>query len=396
MYNFDTIINRHGTNAIKTDSCKNLFGTEDILPLWVADMDFATPDFILEAIRERLEHPILGYSNFTEDFNRATIQWIYKRHSWTINPEWIGFVSGIVSGIAFAVQALTELNDEIIIQPPVYHPFIHVVEKNHRKLVYNPLKTVNGKFEPDFDDLEQKITPNTKMLILCNPHNPGGRIWNKETLIRLADICAKNNIIVISDEIHADMALKGYTHTPFATVSPQAEAVSLTFMAPSKTFNIPGLVSSSYIIPNPELRKRYVTFLEQLELTHGTLLTYTATLAAYEKGEKWREQMLNYVQKNIDFVSDFLQKNIPQIKPMLPEASFLIWLDCTSLNFENTDDLFRFFVDKAGLGLNIGTMFGPGGEQHLRINVACPRAIIEQAMNQLKKGLSQKSKKERE
>ena len=389
-YNFDTIIDRRNTNAIKTDRCKALFGTEDVLPLWVADMDFATPDFILDAVRERLEHPVLGYSDFTEEFNQATVQWIYKQHAWKINPEWLGFVSGIVSGIAFAVQTLTEPNDEIIIQPPVYHPFIHVVEKNHRKLVYNPLKTANGKFDMDFADLEQKITPNTRMLILCNPHNPGGRVWDKNTLIRLAEICAKHNIIVISDEIHADMALKGHTHTPFASVSTQAETISLTFMAPSKTFNIPGLISSSYIIPNSELRNRYTNFMERLEVMEGNVLAYTATLAAYEKGDEWRKQMLDYVQGNIDFVVDFLQKNIPQIKPMTPEASFLIWLDCNGLGFKDTNDLFRFFVDKAGLGLNIGTMFGIGGEQHLRMNIACPRSVVEQAMVQLKEAVQNK------
>ena len=386
-YNFDAIIDRHNTNAIKVDRCKALFGTEEVLPMWVADMDFATPDFVLDAIRERLAHPILGYSNPPDNFFPTIIQWIYELHSWKINPEWIGFMPGIVSGIASAVQTFTKENDEIIIQPPVYHPFIHVVEKNHRKLVYNPLKIVNGKFEMDFTDLERKITPDTKLLILCNPHNPGGRVWDKNTLTHLAEICAEYDIMVISDEIHADMVLKGHVHTPFATVSKQAEAISLTFTAPSKTFNIPGLISSSYIIPNPELRNRYVKFMERLEIMGGNILAYAATLAAYEKGNEWRKQMLDYVQGNIDFIVDFLQQHIPQIKPMLPEASFLIWLDCNELGFKNTDSLFRFFVEKAGLGLNIGTMFGTNGEQHLRMNVAYPRSVIQQAMRQLHNAL---------
>ena len=388
-YNFDEIIDRRNTGAIKIERCKALYGSEDVLPLWVADMDFRTPDFIFEAIRERCEHPILGYSMPPKEFYPSLINWIQNHHQWEVKRSWIGFLPGIVPGLAFAVQSLTVPGDAVIVQPPVYYPFFHVVKNNNRELINNPLKLVHGKYEMDFEDLESKITPNTKLFILCNPHNPGGRVWSAETLKRLADICVKHDIIVVSDEIHADMVLKGHKHVPFATVSESAAQISLTFMAPSKTFNMPGLISSSYIIPNEVLRHRFVDYMEASEMTGGNIFAYAASVAAYEKGEEWRKQMLEYVQGNIDYVVDFLKTNIPQIKPMYPEASFLVWLNCKELGME-TDELFNFFAQKAGLGLNKGTTFGPGGEYHLRLNVACSRMILKQAMEQLAKAVKDK------
>jgi len=388
-YNFDEIIDRHNTDAIKIERCKALFGTEDILPLWVADMDFSTPDFIIDAVKTRCEHPIFGYSKFPKEMFPAMIRWIKNLHQWDVKRDWLGFVPGIVSGIAFAIDAYTQTGDEIIVQPPVYYPFMDVVNKAGRKLVYNQLKEVNGQFEMDFEDLMSKITPATKMLIMSNPHNPGGKIWSKVTLQKLAEICADNNVLVISDEIHSDITLYGNKHVSFATVSEKAENNSVTFIAPTKTFNMPGLVSSSYIIPNESLRKTYVSYLEKIEQTGGNIFAYAATQAAYEKGAEWREQMLTYVEKNIDYVISFLEKNIPQIKAMKPEATYLLWLDCKDLSME-TDELHRFFSLEAGIGLNKGTIFGPGGEYHLRLNAACSRSVLEQAMSQLLKAVSSK------
>jgi cystathionine beta-lyase len=381
-YDFDEIIDRHNTGAVKEDLCKTLFGTEDVLPLWVADMDFRTPDFIFNAIRERCEHPILGYSVPPKEFFPTIIDWVKRQHQWDVERQWIGFLPGIVPGLSFAVQSLTDVDDEVIVQPPVYFPFFHVVKNNKRIVVNNPLKTINGKFEMDFDDLEKKITPKTRLFILCNPHNPGGRVWDFATLKKLSEICSKHNITVVSDEIHHDMALKSNKHIPFATVSESAAQMSLTFIAPSKTFNMPGLISSSYIIPNQKLRHRFVDFLEASELTIGNIFAYAATIAAYQQGDEWRRQMLDYVQSNVDFVIDFLNVNIPKIKPMIPEASFLIWLNCEELGM-GTDELFDFFVKKAGLGLNKGTTFGQGGEYHLRLNIACSRSVLKKAMEQL-------------
>jgi cystathionine beta-lyase len=385
-YNFDEIIDRHNTDAIKIERCKALFGTTDVLPLWVADMDFRTPDFIIDAIQKRLEHPILGYSMPPKNFYSLLIQWVAEHHNWDLKREWVGFLPGIVPGLSFAVQCFTEPGDEIIVQSPVYYPFFNVIEKNHRVLINNQLTEQAGKYEMNFVDLESKITSKTKMLILCNPHNPGGRVWSKETLIQLDKICSKHNILIVSDEIHADMVFSNFKHTPYASISDTASANTVTFMAPSKVFNMPGLISSSFIIPNAILREKFIDFLEASEMGGGNLLAYVATVAAYEKGESWRQQMLNYVQENVNYVVDYLANNIPQIIPMIPEASFLVWLDCHKLGME-TNELFKFFAHEAGLGLNKGTIFGAGGEYHLRLNVACPRSVLIKAMTQLKSAL---------
>lgn len=385
-YNFDEIIDRRNTGAIKIELCEKIFGTQDVIPLWVADMDFRTPDFIIEAIQERCKHPIFGYSTPCEDYFQSVLNWIESHHSWKVQREWLGFLPGIVPGLAFAVNAFTQVNDEIIIQPPVYPPFINVPNKNNRKVVYNPLKEVDGRFEMDFEDLERKITGRTRLFILCNPHNPGGRTWDVQTMKKLAEICYKHGILVVSDEIHSDMALPGNKHTPFATVSELAEQNSITYMAPSKTFNMAGLISSSYIIPNKEIRKKFSEFLENSELANGNIFAYIAAKAAYKNGCDWLKEMLAYVQNNIDYVVNFLKENVPQIKPMIPQASFLMWLDCAGLGLD-TNQLQDFMVHKAGLGLNKGTTFGPGGEQHLRLNVGCPRSILEEAMNKLKKAI---------
>jgi cystathionine beta-lyase len=384
MYNFDEIIDRKDTNAVKLERCKALFGTEDVLPLWVADMDFRTPDFILDAIRQRLEHPILGYTMPSKDFYPLMQKWITEHHNWNIKREWIGFLPGIVPGLAFAVQSLTEVGDEIMVQSPVYYPFFNVIQNNHRVIVNNPLKEVDGKFVMDFEDLEKKFTSKTKLFILCNPHNPGGRVWTKKELQQFAEICSKHDVTIISDEIHADMVLPDNTaHTPLATVSEWAQNNTVTFMAPTKVFNMPGLISSGYIIPNPELRHKFAEFLEASEMNAGNIFAYIGAVAAYEHGEQWRVEMLDYVKGNIDYIADFLRKNVPQVVPMIPEASFLVWLDCKALGME-TDELHKFFSLQAKLGLNKGTIFGAGGEYHLRLNVACSRKVLEQAMTQLK------------
>ena len=391
-HNFDEVIDRRGTNCVKYDFCQPIFGTDNLLPMWIADMDFRTPDFIFDAICNRSAHPVLGYSRPPHDYFCVISGWLKKMHNWEVPIEWMGFLPGIVQGLAFAVQTFSEAGDEVIIQPPVYPPFTHVVEKNDRKLVYNPLKIVNGQFEMDFDDLERKITSRTKLLILCSPHNPGGKVWRKSTLAQLAEICAKHSIIVISDEIHADMVLPNQpAHTPFAKVSETAKNISVNFMAPSKLFNMPGLISSYYIIPNAELREKFFRFLDKNDLVNGNVFAYEATKSGYLNGEEWRKQMLEYVQGNINYVVDFLAKNLPKIKPMIPEASFLIFLDCTELGL-SPDELNRFFVEKVKIGMNDGRMFGPGGDHFLRMNVGCPRVVIEEAMRRMKGLNSDKNK----
>ena len=391
-YNFDELIDRRNTGAVKTDLCKKMFGTNDLIPLWVADMDFRTPDFIIDAINNRCKHPILGYTVPDEEYFNSIIRWIDARHGWKLERNWLGFLPGIVPGLAFAVNALTQTGDQIIIQPPVYPPFIQVPSKNGRELIYNPLKVVEGRFEMDLKDLEYKITDRTRMFILCNPHNPGGRTWDADTLIKVAEICHKHGVLVVSDEIHSDMALPGNVHTPFASVSELAEQNSITYMAPSKTFNMAGLVSSSYIIPNSEIRKKFSDFMDNSELANGNIFAYVAAQAAYENGTEWLTEMIRYIQGNVNYIVEFLEKNVPQIKPMIPQASFLIWLDCAGLEM-NSHQLQDFMVKEARLGLNKGTTFGPGGEQHLRLNIGCSREVLKQAMEQLKSAINSRLNK---
>ena len=391
-YNFDELIDRRNTGAVKTDLCKKMFGTDDLIPLWVADMDFRTPDFIIDAINNRCKHPILGYTVPDEEYFNSIIRWIDARHGWKLERNWLGFLPGIVPGLAFAVNALTQTGDQIIIQPPVYPPFIQVPSKNGRELIYNPLKVVEGRFEMDLKDLEYKITDRTRMFILCNPHNPGGRTWDADTLIKVAEICHKHGVLVVSDEIHSDMALPGNVHTPFASVSELAEQNSITYMAPSKTFNMAGLVSSSYIIPNSEIRKKFSDFMDNSELANGNIFAYVAAQAAYENGTEWLTEMIRYIQGNVNYIVEFLEKNVPQIKPMIPQASFLIWLDCTGLEM-SSHQLQDFMVKEARLGLNKGTTFGPGGEQHLRLNIGCSREVLKQAMEQLKSAINSRLNK---
>lgn len=382
-YNFDRLISRIGTGCVKVDGMKENFGRDDLIPLWVADMDFCTPPFIMEAIRERCNHEILGYTFATEEYYNSIIRWVKELHQWDIQKKWLTYIPGIVKGIGFVLQCITQPGDKVIIQPPVYHPFRIIPTMQGRTVVNNPLKIEDGIYKMDFEQLQSVIDSNCKVLILCNPHNPGGMVWDKETLARLAEICYEHNILVISDEIHAEIIYSGYRHHSFSTVSDKAAACSITFMAPSKTFNIAGLVSSYAIVPNDTIRRKFFHFLEAGELNSAHLFAYTATIAAYSKGNEWRKRMIEYVQDNVNFIDNFLKDNIPALKIYKPQASFLVWLDCRKLNLTQPE-LVSFFTDKARLALNNGTIFGTGGEGYMRLNIGCPRSILEQAMKNLK------------
>lgn len=389
QYNFDEIIDRKGTNCVKLDGMKENFGSDDLLPLWVADMDFRTPDFIVDAIKKRCEHELFGYTFGSDNYYKSIIEWVHYKHNWKIERDWLSYIPGIVKGIAFAIGCFTKKGDKIIIQPPVYHPFRLVPEKMGREVVYNPLKLVDGSYQMDFDQLESVIDKDCKMLILSNPHNPGGVVWSKESLTRLADICSSRGIIVISDEIHSEMAYPQYTHHPFASVSEKAASCSITFMAPSKTFNIAGIVTSYAIVPNNQLREEFYSFLEAGEFNAGTIFAYTATEAAYTYGAEWLQQMRMYIMENVRYVDEFCKQNLPMIRVYQPQASFLIWLDCTRLGLSQ-QELVELFRDKAGLALNDGSIFGPGGEGHMRLNIGCPRSLLEKAMMALKKAVVKK------
>ena len=386
-YNFDEVINRKGTSCVKYDGLKDAYqGKENLIPLWVADMDFATPDFIIDALKKRCEHPIFGYTFDDDEYYASILAWLNYKYNWKAEREWITYIPGIVKGIGLAVQCFTQPGDKVIIQPPVYHPFRLVPTRMGREVVYNPLKLEDGVYKMDFEQLESLIDKDCKMLILSNPHNPGGIVWEKEALVKLAQICSAHGILVISDEIHAEMTYPQFRHHPFATVSPEAAACSVTFMAPSKTFNIAGIVSSYAIVPDAGLREKFYSFLEAGELNAGTIFAFTATKAAYTYGAEWLQQMRSYVIENVNFVDEYLKKNIPQIKAYRPQASFLIWLDCRKLGLSQPD-LVHLFEDKAGLALNDGTMFGKEGEGFMRLNVGCPRSILSKALESLKKAI---------
>lgn len=389
-YNFDQLINRRGTGALKCDALQVRYGRPDLTPLWVADMDFATPDFIVEALRKRMEHPIFGYTIMPEEYWPTVKQWIADHHGWQVECDWMTYIPGIVKGIGLAVNCFVKPDEKVIIQPPVYHPFRLTPQGNGREVVFNPLvEQPDGTYAMDFDNLAQVADEKCRMLILSNPHNPAGLTWDAETLRRLAHFCASRGILVISDEIHCDMALYGHKHIPFASVSDEAAQCSITFGAPSKTFNIAGIVSSYAIVPNADLRNRFYPWLSANELNDPTLFAPIATLAAFSKeGEAWRQQMLRYVEGNIDYVIDFCANHIPAIKPLRPQASFLVWLDCRGLGLTQPQ-LVDLFVNKAKLALNDGQMFGKEGIGFMRLNVASPRQVLEQAMQQLAAAIAQ-------
>ena len=388
-YNFDEIIDRSGSGDLKHEALLPRWGRNDLLPLWVADMDFATPDFVVDALKARLSHPIFGYTIEPADYRPTIIDWNESHHGWKIKPEWISFIPGIVKGIGFVVNVFTKPGEKVIIQPPVYHPFRMTPEDNGREVVFNPLRLrEDGYYDMDFDNLSEVCDDKCRVLILSNPHNPAGVCWSKETLQCLADFCYEHNIIVISDEIHSDMALFGNRHVPFASVSERAADISITFAAPTKTFNMAGIVSSYAVISNDDLRQRFYGWLKANELDEPTIFAPIATIAAYQKGEEWRKQMLAYVEDNVRFVEDYCRERIPGVRPIRPQASFLVWLNCRGLELSH-DKLLELFIDKAHLALNDGEMFGPGGEGFMRLNVGTPRSVLRQALEQLAKAVNE-------
>ena len=382
QYNFDEIIDRQGTDALKVDAIPNIWGRNDLLPLWVADMDFATPPFIIDALRCRLEHEIIGYTMRSPQWASSIVAWQQSRYGWQVQPEWLNFVPGIVPGIAFIVNCFTEPGDTILIQPPVYHPYFHVPQNLGRMLRENTLDLVEGQYQIDFERFEHDVK-GCKLFLLCHPHNPGGRVWTAEELRRMAEICHREGVIVVSDEIHADLTLPPYHHVPFAKVSAEAAECSITLMSPSKAFNMAGLTSSYSIISDEMLRDRFHRYLENSELHLGHAFAFISVAAAYSHGTDWLDQMLAYVQGNIDYVEQFLATELPVIGMIRPQASYLVFLDCRKLGL-SVKELNELFVDKARLALNDGAMFGREGEGFMRLNVACPRSVIAEAMQRLK------------
>lgn len=392
MYDFDKVVNRRGTHSYKWDALQRVYGRTDLLPMWVADMDWPTPPFIKDALRQQIdETPVLGYTLDPEEYWPTVIRWIEEHHQWKVEREWMSYIPGIVKGIGLVVDHFLKDDEKVIVQPPVYHPFFLTSQGVGREVVWNPLRevSVDGKlvsYEMDFDNLEEVCDDKCRLLILANPHNPCGITWSKETLQQLASFAVKHNLLIISDEIHCDLAIFGHKHIPFASVSPEAASISITFSAPTKTFNMAGVVSSWCVIPNKELRDSFYPWLEATELSEATMFAPVATIAAFQHGEQWRQEMLSYLEGNINFVADYCEQNLPGIRAIKPQASYLVWLDCRALGLSH-EELVKLFEDKAHLALNSGAMFGPGGEGFMRLNVGCPRATLAEAMQKLKDAL---------
>lgn len=380
-YNFDEVINRKNTHSVKWDGLETYFGNGDLLPMWVADMDFRTPPFVMKALRQCLDHEVLGYPSAYPEWGQAIVQWLHRRHQWCVSEEMLTFVPGVVRGQAFALQCFTQPGDKVLVMSPVYHPFFLVTEKMGREVVRCPLTLNNRQYQIDFERFRRDVK-GCKVFILCNPHNPGGRVWSKAELEQIARICHENGTMVISDEIHADLTFPPYKHLPFASVCKEAEQISLTFMAPSKAFNMPALASSYAVAVDDTIRTRFQTFMEAGEFAWAHPFATVGTIAAYQKGDEWLDELLTYIIGNIDFLDDYLQKHIPQLSFIRPQASYLVFLDCRVLGLSQ-EALVSLFIDKAHLALNDGSMFGVEGEGFMRLNVGCPRAVLAQALKQL-------------
>lgn len=387
QYNFDEIISREGTHTVKYDLREMFFGNDKVLPMWVADMDFRTPDFIMQAIRKRAEHEILGYTIRPESFYQSIIDWNKKRHSWNIEKEWITCSPGVVPALNMAMLAYTKPGDNVIIQPPVYHPFFHAIENSGRTILENPLQIENGRYQMDFEALESAIDENTSMMLLSNPHNPGGTVWTKEELEQLGQICIKHNIIIISDEIHADLMMFGNQHTPLASISPEIAEITVTAMAPSKTFNIAALATSYLVVSNKTLLDKFNTVLEQIHVGMGNVFGTVALEAAYNHGEEWLNQLLSYLENNIRFVEEFFKSECPQVKVMVPEATYLVMLDFSALNLEN-EELKKLMTETALIGMNDGASFGKQGDGFQRLNIASPLSVVTDAVNRIKNAIN--------
>ena len=378
-YNFDKQVDRRGTNCVKWDE----FDDPEIIPMWVADMDFETAPCITKALKERMEHGCYGYTFVPDSFYKATIDWFSRRHGWKISgKQAFVYTSGVVPALSAIIKAMAKAGEKVLIQTPVYNCFFSSIRNNGCEVVENPLRQCES-VSVDWEDFERKCAdPKVKVFVLCNPHNPVGRCWTRGELLRVNEICLRNHVLVISDEIHCDLVLPGCKHTPYATLSKEAADHCIVFHAPSKTFNLAGLATSTAIIPNKELRDAYVLYVEALEAHLGNIFGKVATQASMEQGDEWLRQLLEYVQGNIDYVSYFLEKNLPKVKFFKPQATYMMWLDFNGYGLSE-EELWRKMTQGSGLGFNRGLDFGQEGSGFFRINLACPRVTVEEAMRRL-------------
>lgn len=383
--NFDLVIDRAGSASVKLDACKAVFGTEDIIPLWVADMDFAVPQAVSDALTQRAQHPVYGYSLYPETMFTAMQEWFLKRHDWAIKREAIVMCPGVVPSMHAAIMALSGPDDKVIVQPPVYPPFYTAVSETGREVLVNPLKLVGAHYRFDFEHLEQCAASGAKLLLLCSPHNPVGRVWQQDELERVLDICRRYQITIISDEIHADLIYPEYRHIPLATLADDVTIV--TAVSPSKTFNIPGLGLSCLIVNDEQHRKAINMVFENLHISACNPFSITAFEAAYRGGEQWLDELMRYLKETRRQVIGFIEVNRLNIKVILSEGTYLLWLDCRGLSLDD-GQLKSLLINKAKVGLNTGISFGKEGSGFMRINIATPRIVVMQALENIKKALN--------
>lgn len=389
MYNiFDERIDRKNTDSLKWDYCKQRFGRADILPMWVADMDFKSPDPIVEAIIRRAEHGVFGYTEISERLTNAFAGWLKKRHNWQIDNRWVVHSPGVVTSVNTAILAFTKPGDRVLMQTPIYYPFYSSIRDNDRELVVNPLRNNDGYYDIDFEDLDKKLAGNVRLMILCSPHNPIGRVWKLHELEGVLRLCRKYDVILVSDEIHSDLVFKGHKHIPVASLSEEALKSCVTLFSPTKTFNIAGLSVSFAVIPDAELKKRFKSTLNKNGAGMPNIFGLEAAAAAYTNCEEWLDKLLTYLEDNLDMMVNYFQNNIPQIKVIRPEATYLAWLDCTELPVP-AEKLKEFFVNKAGVGLNDGITFGEEGHGFQRLNFACSRSVLEEGLERIKNAVNE-------
>ncbi len=382
-YNFDDIVDRHGTSSAKWDFLKQLFGSDDLLPLWVADMDFKAPQPVVDSLIKRAQHGIYGYTMIDPAYYNSVINWYKRRYHWDLKKEWIIFTPGVIPAINLAVRAFSKAGDKVIVQNPVYYPFYNAIEGNQRRILLNPLIFKNDRYEMDYNDLRKKVKdPKVKMLILCSPHNPTGRVWDKEELEELGDICIDNGVMVISDEIHSDIRYPGVGFTNFASISEKFARNSITCTAPSKTFNLAGLQVSNIIIPNEKIREVYQEYVNSAGLSKPNAFAIEAAKTAYDECEDWLEELLKYIQGNKEFLKDFISKNLPQVKLVEPQGTYLAWLDFRQIE-SDPKKLERLMLGDAKVAFDEGYIFGSGGEGFERVNLACPRSVLRKALTRV-------------
>lgn len=379
QYNFDTVIDRTGTDCLKWDHN----GTPDIHPMWVADMDFPVAPQIQAAMERRLRHPVYGYTFHGDGLFDAITSWVGRRYRWEIQKDWITFSPGVVPALSMCVLALTNPGDRVVIMTPVYRPFYGSVRENGRVIVNHPLKKEeNGRYTIDFDRLESQIDGRTKMLMMCNPHNPVGRVWTKDELQKLADIAKRHDLVVVSDEIHADFIYSGHQHIPIGSLSEDMAQRTITAYAPSKTFNLAGLCQSYLVIPNPRLRSAYMAVYDALDLG-SNIFGMTALTAAYNTAEDWLDQLLIYLEANRDHTVEYIRRFLPQIKAYAPEGTYLLWLDCTGLGMTG-EELNCFFLKEAAVRMNAGYRFGEQADSFMRLNIGCPRSLLDEGLERIR------------